>query len=94
LEHAHQLERKQPAKKEGKTTCKRRIHVARRQESLTMLGLWFLIRIVMAISLKNNINKNLGGLGRELFSSILLRIRETVDCNKEVEESSKVDLEG
>jgi hypothetical protein len=34
-----------------------------RQENLTMLGLGFLIKIVMAISLKNSINKNLGGLG-------------------------------
>jgi len=36
---------------------------ARRHENLTTIGLWFLMRIVMAISLKNNINKNLGGLG-------------------------------
>jgi hypothetical protein len=45
------VERKQHAKKEGKATCKRKIHVARRKESLTMIGLGFLIRIVMAISL-------------------------------------------
>jgi hypothetical protein len=34
-----------------------------RQENLTMIGLGVLINIVMAISLKNSINKNVGGLG-------------------------------
>jgi hypothetical protein len=33
------------------------------QASLTMIGLGFVIKIVMTISLENNINKNLGGLG-------------------------------
>jgi hypothetical protein len=51
LEHAQQVERKKHAEKEGKATCKRKSNVARRQTSLTMIGLGFLIRIVMAISL-------------------------------------------
>jgi hypothetical protein len=38
----------------------------RRKTSLTILGLDFLIRIVMVISLKNSINNNLGGLGQGL----------------------------
>jgi hypothetical protein len=50
--------------KEGKEACKRKnTTCARRKTSLTEIGLGFLIRIVMAISLKNSINKNLGGLG-------------------------------
>jgi hypothetical protein len=36
---------------------------ASRHTSLTILGLGFLINIVMSISIKNSINKNLGGLG-------------------------------
>jgi ribosomal protein S9 len=32
LEHAQQMERKQHAKKEGKTTCKRKSNVARRKD--------------------------------------------------------------
>jgi hypothetical protein len=51
LEHAQQLARKQHAEKEGKAACKRKSHVARRQTSLTILGLGFLIRIVTTISL-------------------------------------------
>jgi hypothetical protein len=51
LEHVQQVARKQHAEKEGKAACKRKIHVARRKESLTMIGLGFLIRIVTAISL-------------------------------------------
>jgi hypothetical protein len=54
--------RNKHAEKEGKTTCKRKIHVARRHEILTMIGLGFLKMIVMTISLKNSINKDLGGL--------------------------------
>jgi hypothetical protein len=57
------MERKKHAEKEGKATCKRKINVAHRQEILTMIGLGFFIRIVTIISLKNSINKNLGGLG-------------------------------
>jgi len=57
------LARKKHAEKEGKVACNRKSHIARRKEILTIIGLGFLIRIVRAISLKNNINKNLGGLG-------------------------------
>jgi hypothetical protein len=45
------MARKQHAKKDGKVTCKRKSHMARRQASLTMLGLGFLISIVTIISL-------------------------------------------
>jgi hypothetical protein len=62
LEHTQQVERKKHAKTEGKTTCKRKIHVARRKTILTMIGLVFLLRIVMDIILQNSINKYLGGL--------------------------------
>jgi hypothetical protein len=55
---------KKHAEKEGKPSCERKINVVRRHASLTMIGLWFLIRIVMAISLSNSINKNLRGLGK------------------------------
>jgi hypothetical protein len=34
----------------GKSTCKRRKNVARRKESLTMIGLGFLTNIVTTIS--------------------------------------------
>jgi hypothetical protein len=50
LEHAQQVERNKHAEKEEKTTCKRKNNVARRHASLTMIGLGFLIRIVVAIS--------------------------------------------
>jgi len=57
------MERKQREKKEGKTTCKRKNNVVCRKESLTMIGLEFVIKIVTTISLKNSINRNLGVLG-------------------------------
>jgi hypothetical protein len=50
-------------KKKEKKHAKKESDVARTQASLTMLGLGFVINIVMAISLKSSINKNLGGLG-------------------------------
>jgi hypothetical protein len=59
LEHAQQIEIKKHAKNEGKEACKRENNVA---IGLTMIGLWLLIMIVMDISLKNSINKKLGGL--------------------------------
>jgi hypothetical protein len=45
-----QLETKKHAEKGVKVACRRKSHVARRKT---------MIRIVMAISLKNGINKNL-----------------------------------
>jgi len=51
LGHAQELARNQHAGKEGKTTCRRKRNVACNKTSLTKIGLWFLIRIVMAISL-------------------------------------------
>jgi hypothetical protein len=50
LEHKKKVARKQHAEKEGRTTCKRKINVARRHISLTMIGLGFLTKIVMDIS--------------------------------------------
>jgi hypothetical protein len=56
--------KKEACRKRRKSNMQRgKANVACRQESLTMIGLGFLINIVMAISLKNSINKNLGGLG-------------------------------
>jgi hypothetical protein len=52
LECKQQVARKKHAEKEGKATCKRKSNVACRKTSLTMIGLGFLIRIVMAISHK------------------------------------------
>jgi hypothetical protein len=51
LERKQQVARKQHAKKEGKTTCKRKNNVASRQTSLTEIGLGFFIRIVTTINL-------------------------------------------
>jgi hypothetical protein len=51
LECKQQVARKKHAEKEGKTTCKRKSNVARRQEILTMIGLGFLIRILTDIIL-------------------------------------------
>jgi hypothetical protein len=51
LEHAQQVARNQHAKKERKAACKRKSHVVRRQEILTMIGLEFLLRIVTTIIL-------------------------------------------
>jgi hypothetical protein len=43
--------KKEACKKRRKRTCKRKSNMACRQESLTMIGLGFLINIVMTISL-------------------------------------------
>jgi hypothetical protein len=51
LEHAQQLARKEHAKKKRKSSMQEEKPCARRQTSLTMLGLGFLIRIVTALSL-------------------------------------------
>ena len=51
MEHGQHVARKQNAEKEGKAACRRKINVERRQTSLTMIGLGFLIRVVMDISL-------------------------------------------
>jgi hypothetical protein len=45
------MERKKHAEKGGKAACKRKINVAHRQEILTMIGLGFLIRTIMTISM-------------------------------------------
>jgi hypothetical protein len=50
-EQNQQVTRKNHAKKEGKTTCKRKHNVVRRQASLTMIWLGFLKNIVTTISL-------------------------------------------
>jgi hypothetical protein len=51
LERAQQMARKKHAEKEGKVTCKRKTSMARRKTIPTIIGLRFLIRIVMTISL-------------------------------------------
>jgi hypothetical protein len=73
--------RKQHVGKEGKATCKRKSNVAHEQASLTMMGLGFLIRIVTTISLKNSINKNLGGLGSGMLVEDVKEFY-AVDCKR------------
>jgi hypothetical protein len=52
---------------QGTQACKAHMHT-----SLTMLRLGFLIKNVTTLSLKNSINKNLGGLVRGLIMVLVL----------------------